>query len=60
MNEEQFYQECAISALQGIMEMGGKLGVIAELLPEKVAEHAFDFADHMLEEYRKRRPGLKF
>ena len=48
MNEEQFYQECAISALQGIIEMGGKLGVLAELLPEKVAEHAFDFADHML------------
>jgi hypothetical protein len=35
------------------MEMGGKFGVLAELLlQEKVDEHALDFADHMRKKTR--------
>lgn len=61
MSNEEFYQECAISAMQGFQEAGGKLGVLADMLPEEVAKRAFDFADAMLKEYktRKRRRGLK-
>ena len=54
MDDKTFYQEAALSALQGIQEMGGKLGILAELLPDEVAKRAFDFADSMLREYKKR------
>lgn len=54
MDDNTFYQEAALSALQGIQEMGGKLGILAELLPDEVAKRAFDFADSMLREYKKR------
>ena len=61
MSNETFYQECAISAMQGFQEAGGKVGILADLLPEEVAKKSFDFADAMLKEYktRKKKIGLK-
>jgi hypothetical protein len=42
-----------ISAMQGMLESGGKLGVLAELLPEEVAKRSVKFADAMFTEYGK-------
>ena len=42
-------------AMQGMQEMGGKLGIIAELVPNEVAERSIKFADAMLEEAKKRK-----
>jgi len=54
--EDEFYRNCAIAAMQGIQENGTKLGEIAaELFPEKTSKLAFDMADAMLKEYRKRK-----
>lgn len=55
MTEEEFYQNSAISAMQGLMEIGGKLGLAVDLFPEFLAEHSFKIADEMLNEYRKRK-----
>lgn len=52
--ELDFYMNSAISAMQGIQENGTKLGVVADLLPKRTAELAFDMADAMLSEFRKR------
>lgn len=55
MNEE-FYQNCAISAMQGILESGIKFAEIsAMLLPKKLANEAFNIADAMVEEYQNRK-----
>ena len=61
MNNETFYQECAISAMQGFQEAGGKIGILADILPEKKKKKSFDFADAMLNEYknRKKKRSLK-
>ena len=59
MNEEErnFYQQSAIAAMQGIQESGFKIeGFAAMLMPTKMAEVAFNIADAMLSEYRKRLP----
>ena len=51
MNEE-FYQNCAIAAMQGILESSIKFAEIsAILLPKKLANEAFNIADAMMEEY---------
>jgi len=56
MTEEEFYQNAAISAMQGLMEIGGKLGLVVDAFPEFLAEHSFKIADELLKEYKKRRP----
>lgn len=55
MTEEEFYQNSAISAMQGLMETGGKMGLVIDVFPEFLAEHSFKIADEMLKEYRKRK-----
>ena len=55
MTEEEFYQNAAINAMQGLMEIGGKLGFVMDTLPKFLAEQSFNIADKMLEEYKKRR-----
>lgn len=54
MSRQEFYLNAALYAMQGMQESGGKLGVLAELVPGEVAEHAFKFADAMLKEAEKR------
>ena len=39
------------------MEIGGKLGLVIDAFPNFLAEHSFNIADKMLEEYKRRRPG---
>lgn len=60
MTEEEFYQSAAINAMQGLMEIGGKTGVVVELLPDFLVKHSFNIADRMLEEYRKRKVDRDF
>ena len=55
MTDKEFYANCAIAAMQGILESGIKFAEIsAILLPKKMANEAFNIADAMLEEYQKR------
>lgn len=54
MTEKEYYLTAALYAMQGMQEMGGKLGIIAELIPNEVAKRSFEFADAMLEEAKKR------
>ncbi len=54
MTEEEFYQNAAIEAMQGLMEIGGKLGLVIDAFPDFLAKHSFDIADKMLEEYKKK------
>ena len=51
-----FYEQSAVSALQGLMEQGGALGTAEDWLipPKVIAAKAFEIADAMLEEYIKR------
>lgn len=56
MTEEEFYQNTVISSMQGLMEIGGKIGIAIELFPDFLVKHSFDIADKMLEEYKKRKP----
>lgn len=60
MNEKEldFYKNCAVSALQGLMESGLKVQALFDLMPETLSKRAFDFADAMLEEYRKRTTNI--
>ena len=61
MTEEEFYQNAALEAMQGLMEIGwGKLGAVIDALPEFLAKHSFNIADKMLEEYKKRIPPKPF
>jgi len=55
MTEEEFYQNAAIEAMQGLMEIGGKAGLVVEAFPDFIAHHSFDIADKMLEEYKRRK-----
>lgn len=56
MTEEEFYQNAALEAMQGLMEIGwGKLGLVIDAFPEFLAEHSFNIADKMLEEYKRRK-----
>jgi hypothetical protein len=57
MTDEEFYQNAALEAMQGLMEIGGKLGLVIDAFPNFLAEHSFNIADKMLEEYKRRRPG---
>ena len=54
MTDKQFYQNCAIAAMQGIQESNSKVGLAMDFLPEELAKKSFDIAEHMLEEYHKR------
>lgn len=54
MIEEEFYQQCAIAAMQGLQESGSKLSLLADLAVEETAKLSFDMADAMLKEYIKR------
>lgn len=54
MTELEFYQNAALEAMQGLMEVGGKLGLVIDAFPEFLAKHSFDIAEKMLEEYKKR------
>ena len=52
--EKSFYQQAAIAAMQGIQEANSRLGLVADLVPSKLAVASFNIADAMLEELRKR------
>ena len=54
MDINEFYQQCAIAAMQGIQETNCKIGLVADFLPKELAVKAFDIADVMVKEYRKR------
>lgn len=54
MTDKQFYQNCAIAAMQGIQESNSKFGLAMDFLPEELAKKSFDIAEHMLEEYHRR------
>jgi len=52
--ERIFYDNAAISAMQGIQESGLKLSVAADLMPNELAKLAFNIANAMVIERRKR------
>lgn len=54
MEYREFYQQCAIAAMQGLQEANGKIGLIVDFLPKKMAGKAFDIAEAMLDELTKR------
>ena len=54
MSEEEFWQNAALYAMQGIQETGHYVGLAADLAPQVLAEKSFNIADAMLEEMRKR------
>lgn len=54
MTKQEYYLTAALYAMQGMQEIGGKLGIITELIPNEVAKRSFAFADAMLEEAKKR------
>lgn len=53
MDRQDFYQQCAIAAMQGIQECG-KFSIIADTLPDRLSKLAFDIADAMLKELDRR------
>lgn len=55
MTEEEFYHNAALGAMQGLMEIGGKLSLAMDAFPEFIAKHSFNIADEMLEEYKRRK-----
>jgi len=54
MDAKDFYQQCAIAAMQGLME-NGKVGLVADLTPSLLAKKSFDIAEAMLKEYKENR-----
>ena len=54
MDAKDFYQQCAVAAMQGIME-NGKVCLVADLTPTLLAQKSFDIADAMLKEYKENR-----
>lgn len=60
MTEEEFYQNAALQAMQGLMEVGvGKLGLLVDAFPDFLAEHSFRIADKMLEKYKERKQQIE-
>lgn len=56
MGVSDFYQQCALTALQGILESNGKIGEVAEVLPPHLlAKRVFDIADAMENELNERK-----
>lgn len=55
MDMEDFYQQCAIAAMQGLQEGGRVLGVVSDVMAKATARIAFDMADAMMEEYSRRK-----
>lgn len=49
-----FWKECAINAMQGFQESGGKVGIAADFLQKETARLSFKMADAMLREYMER------
>lgn len=54
MEYREFYQQCAIAAMQGLQETNSKLGLVADFLPKELAVKAFDIAEAMINELIKR------
>lgn len=54
MEYREFYQQCAIAAMQGLQEVNCKLGVVADFMSKELALKAFDIAEAMLDELIKR------
>lgn len=55
-NDDDFYAQCAIAAMQGLQESGLKyIGTTLDLMPKELATKAFDIADAMLNEYNHRK-----
>lgn len=56
MNDNDFYLQCAIAAMQGLQESGFKyFGTALDLMPKELASKSFDIADAMLNEYHNRK-----
>lgn len=54
-SDNEFWMNCAISAMQGMQESGTKISILSDVFPNETAKFAFDMADAMLEELKKRR-----
>lgn len=52
MDAKDFYQQCAIAAMQGLIE-SGKVCLATDLTP--LAKKSFNIADAMLKEYKENR-----
>lgn len=60
MTDLEFYQNVALEAMQGLMEIGcGKLGLVLDAFPDFLASESFRIADKMLEEYKRRKNDPK-
>ena len=59
MEYREFYQQCAIAAMQGLQEANSKIGVVADLLPKKLAAMSFEIAEAMVDELIKRDSKFK-
>ena len=55
MSDEEFYDNAVLDAMQGLMEIGGKFGLLFDSFPSFLAKMSFKIADKMLEERIKRR-----
>lgn len=54
MEYREFYQQCAIAAMQGLQESGIYLGTFFDLTPKILAKRAFSIAEAMIEELIER------
>lgn len=52
--ELEFYRNAAIAAMQGYQESVKEVAILADIDHSAAAKAAFNMADAMLEEYRKR------
>ena len=52
--ERIFYENAAIAAMQGYQESVKEVAILADIDHSATAKAAFNMADAMLEEYRKR------
>ena len=55
MDEKTFYQQCAISAMQGLQEGGHMIGIAADIFADELAKRSFDIAEAMVREYLRRK-----
>lgn len=54
MEYREFYQQCAIAAMQGLQESGIYLGTLFDMAPKMLANKAFDIAEAMVNELIER------
>ena len=52
--ELEFYKNAAIAAMQGYQESAKEVAILADIDHSITAKAAFNMADAMLDEYRKR------